>query len=1112
MIPLVCSVGLLWSVSGAAQDETQTTNGASAETVVPADHLVTWLTSLTQARQLSSVRRAPVVVVAGATWCGPCRQLEQEIESDVMQDELQRWIAAHIDVDQQPDAATELAVSSIPAIRVLSPDGRLIAAREGAISGSELSSWLNDQFETATRQTVAEWPSSDQLSATDVLSVLKDFRSREATVRETAVSRLAAVPKVAAAPVIAGFAEGGLAERLALLELLVAWDAPVGDLDPWIPTSVTADRIETLEQWMADSSFDVQRDPEDLSASELLEARRLVRHLSTAEATEAAALREQLARMGRRVLPLIRDALETEQDSDSRRRLTIARYRVAATPELEQQWPGGTERLASADFDERIDAAGELVALATAREEPLLLELFSSPVPLVREIALQGLSEISGTSASSALVRLLDDPDPNVRAAVLKELAEAPSEKLIARIADYVRNETDPDLVVHAIRFLREIKQPAAVNAMTPLFKHPSWRVRAEAADGVCRLIRKSGMRECRNDTNLGTAFLTLLQDEDEFVVGVAIGGLPYVNAPTAADDLVDVADNRPAVAATAVTTLGSSFISHNDVTGHLIRFSGSDQPAVRSAATIALLRHSEEQHVDTVIRSLTDQDPAVRMAVADAVFTQFRRGLISQLQDVSYAPEFQAALTESVQAAAPESPLSVATDLLFTPAESDADDDIAETPLGIVDASRAAVGEQAAVQRGEDIDREITRLRTDRDLPAWIYQVEPVLKQMLAQESREERLSAARTLAMLGDLQAMEAVHEAARHRTFLPQVAAVFPGLSWSEKQTLFDLLRNAAETHDERYLLANALAMTHDTRSPPKIWELLAASSADARLAGELPRPLTQACFSRHHYDVSTAEDHERARLKHQTMQKISSGTRWQQVAGLTLLSEIDPILTRKAAESLLADTSQSAAVRADGLRVLLSSLPPADAAARATASLTEQKQPLAAVALHYLALGRHGIQRLSNVVAFQQPDIPDSATMPDVLTVPEGVNVPQLQPFTRSKNARDRACAAGLLALLGQPVDLSPVIDYWRTASDDPAVRRLTWQAIAAADDDSSVSVLRRMYRDLKSARQQTEIVTLQKALARMTGPDAEKLRNVIRTDRNRGRPVDSSVVP
>src|SRR5262249_55486812 len=143
---------------------------------------------------------------------------------------------------------------------------------------------------------------------------------------------------------------------------------------------------------------------------------------------EGRALRERLARFGKLLLPEVYARLKDTVSDDVRERLTALRYRLVESDTLARAWPGGVERLAAPEPETRLRAADGLAERAAPPDEALLIELFSDPAPLVRELSLRALMQAGGSNANSALLRLLDDPEPNVRAAVLKQLGEGPEE------------------------------------------------------------------------------------------------------------------------------------------------------------------------------------------------------------------------------------------------------------------------------------------------------------------------------------------------------------------------------------------------------------------------------------------------------------------------------------------------------------------------------------------------------------------------------------------------------------------------------------------------------------------------------------------------------------
>ena len=57
----------------------------------------------------------PVIVEFGAVWCAPCKRLEPELEKlqDVWKD---KFVLAHINVDQDPELAMQNGVMSVPTV------------------------------------------------------------------------------------------------------------------------------------------------------------------------------------------------------------------------------------------------------------------------------------------------------------------------------------------------------------------------------------------------------------------------------------------------------------------------------------------------------------------------------------------------------------------------------------------------------------------------------------------------------------------------------------------------------------------------------------------------------------------------------------------------------------------------------------------------------------------------------------------------------------------------------------------------------------------------------------------------------------------------------------
>jgi hypothetical protein len=97
------------------------------------------------------------------------------------------------------------------------------------------------------------------------------------------------------------FIRGKLGARLAALDLLVDWQAPVADLDPWRPQTITAERLQELEDWAAQLSDDAETTepkPEPLTEQQLSEAKSEIARIVTVDVAEMEASGARLARFG----------------------------------------------------------------------------------------------------------------------------------------------------------------------------------------------------------------------------------------------------------------------------------------------------------------------------------------------------------------------------------------------------------------------------------------------------------------------------------------------------------------------------------------------------------------------------------------------------------------------------------------------------------------------------------------------------------------------------------------------------------------------------------------------------------------------------------------------
>jgi HEAT repeat protein len=918
-------------------------------------------------------------------------------------------------------------------------------------------------------------------------------------VREAAVHQLRRRPDLAGPKAVESFAKGTLAERLAVLELLTEWKAPLDGVDPWEPESITPVRLEGLQKWAKDAKppkaattaptgvptrVETTRpattrasvappDPE-LATDVLAAARRdLALMFSAAGKFEVRAVRERLARVGPALLPEVAARLQRATTDDERQRLGALRYRLVASDVLAATWADGFDRLAAADPDVRRRAVDELAGKAKPDDGALLLALFADPDPLVREMSLKALQALGGQVAADNIIRLLKDPDANVRAAVLKQLAEMPSSATEAAVIAFTRSERDPDLIVHAVRVLRELKTARAADALLGLLDHESWRVRAESAEALGKLIDTShgganmpGGPQTRRPQVLA-AMVKLLDDPDGFVVSRGVLVLRDARDPDSIEPLVKAADRRPELAPDVVRALSQHGATAMVTLAPLRMFCSHPNPAVRAAAIRGIVEVTPQGAGDDLKKALRDDASQVRLAAAAAAFDALEK----------LRPDPDEVVTSGGGGGG---------FLVFGKNRSS----------------------PTVTRKARDMEKWLTDFRAGNTRPKWADELAEPLEKMLAGSLPNavpaERIAAAGPLVALGkDEKAMPVIQAAARQPNVADRRSAssALPWMPWPQRAELFkDLLTGAG--HDEVGAYVREFGTLPNPAAAELMWDVLAPATADASLVGQVHDVLRRVYLGNRYYDQASIAAERKQALVDACKARLEKGSDAQLLLAMAMLVEQSPTDVIPFAERMVKERPANDPLKTDAFQVLLIAKQhsaPAEAITLAVNALAAKDMPpnVRRLAVRHLATDGSEYPQLrgSIYLSVSTSHVVYSGDGQKVeIRPPAGLTAEMVRPVAAAQSEADPSTAAYagyLLSLFGDRSGFDRLVAYWRTNSDDDAVRRLVYRAIAAMNDDSLTPVLESVYKSM--ADEQYYARELYSTIRDIKGPNVTKLR-------------------
>ncbi len=228
------------------------TVATAQETKKPA---IEWQTDYHEAIKLAKEQNKPLLIDFFATWCGPCRMMDEQVYTDPeVVKSTSGYVTVKVDIDADEKTAMAYGVHSIPRNVVLNIHGEMIGDRLGFMESEEYITYLKDAGEYTHKKiegTVIDVPEGSapekapitaDAKQEEVMALLADPdpEVRKAT-RETVLKLDVTLVK---GWMRQGLASAYLGERIAAKEALAAIDPEsVATFDPW---ASEADRAVAL--------------------------------------------------------------------------------------------------------------------------------------------------------------------------------------------------------------------------------------------------------------------------------------------------------------------------------------------------------------------------------------------------------------------------------------------------------------------------------------------------------------------------------------------------------------------------------------------------------------------------------------------------------------------------------------------------------------------------------------------------------------------------------------------------------------------------------------------------------------------------------------------------
>ena len=1124
---------------------------------IPQDEGVVWYSDLAEAKKKSRISGMPILVKFEADWCQPCQLLSKEFKKTQIVRTLEQVVPVVINIDKQEDLARRFDVSSIPKVILIDDAESVLADKTGFAPVGDWKTWIEESLKDTKFSMPEELASFDPPTTTEVEELISRLNAKDAAMRELAMERLVSFPAKTRKPVVEVLTavknpktkkkkKLSLSQQLAVLEVLKRWGAPTDGIDPWTPASFTEERLRGVQVWTDTPIEELSGSMKELSEADLKQASEEIEQLLAGRSVKAGLSR--LTRYGQGLLPQVYERIKAAESDEEVTRLTALRYWLTASNQLRLGWSGGLIELAGRDAETRRAAAAVLVKRAGELDQALLMELFADSDPLVRELALKGLNGLGSEDTEKAMVRLLKDPDPNVRAAVLKQFAESETKSAVDAVAEYLKTETDSGLVVQAIRFMREVGGITAVEAIVPFADHESWQVRAELAESLGK-IDEDDLTSKVKATRV-EAIISLMDDGDSFVVVKASEAMPSAKDRETIKRLAGIAAEKPAIAEKIIESLVPSDYDDDaiDVSKFFLGFLDNEHAEVRRGGLKGLQSRYDSKVDDAILtKAVKDTDEKNRI-LAMQVFVkrlssirpnapQEEEVVIRHVQEyrqpsvLSRLFGFGSKPKPAVEAVPKESEKTTeeVLDLLLKEDSATEDKGDGETP----DKAATETKPSATTETNDDDRNAASKEESEEsELEQWLAKFvsgevkdtefkatsQAIVEVLAKATSEEEKFAAGVALAAYGDSERIVELIEAATNDQMKKELAGLLIWVPFRDRVKLVDSIVNSESTEAELDFVVDSFASVSNPRGASVFWKLAEYPNVDL---GVVYRSFYQLLFDgdENYYRLSPIKK----RNKKAVAQFVASvpadeklGNNGAQVA-LALLNHFDQPKAKKLAAAFL-ESDRPDNVKHLAARVMLRTekyitnqwgdRTASSDRSHAVEVLKSTNPVQVMLALKYMAFGENilndaqegdeDFRIVEHSYGYGSSTGRKEGTA-KLFNPPKGMTEAMMDFKDVQLDEEGKAYACYFRSLFDEKADLKDLIDYYKQHPENSQTNKLVYRAVAATNRDDLIGVVEKIFDfNVEEDDDDSELADLYWTIRTMDGDNALKLRKRIRT--------------